>query len=192
MKPVSVLIPVLLFLPLYNVAFPNKSPEYIVSHQDQYKKFGLLRWEDGKDHPLPQDFADMQGWKELAQKVDKEYSRLSKTGNTMVLCDNYGQTGAINYYSKAGVTAMSFHADYINWIDVSRKYKNVIRIKDAPEAGKELKESGSFFEVARLTDSITNPYARERGTAIFSLQGAKIDINKRIQDEITEVKNEWK
>ncbi|MGN7864966.1 glycosyltransferase family 39 protein [Chryseobacterium sp. 22458] len=192
LKPVCLLIPVLLFLPLYNVAFPNKSPEYIVSHQSQYKKLGLLRWEDGKDHLLPQDFADMQGWKELAQKVDKEYSRLSKTGNTMVLCDNYGQTGAINYYSKAGVTAMSFHADYINWIDLSKKYKNVIRVKDASEAGKELKESGSFFEVAKLEDSITNTYARERGTAIFSLQGAKIDVNKRIQDEIIEVKNEWK
>jgi len=192
LKPVSILIPILLFLPLYHVAFPNKSPEYIESHQEQYRKLGLLRWEDGKDHPLPQDFADMQGWKELAQKVDKEYSKLSKSGNTMVLCDNYGQTGAINYYSKIGVKAMSFHADYINWIDLSKKYKNVIRVKDASEAGKELNESGSFFEVARLKDSIANPYARERGTAIFSLQGAKIDVNKRIQDEIDEVKNEWK
>lgn len=190
LKPVSILIPVVLFLPLYNVAFPNKNPEYIVSHRDQYKKFGLLRWEDGKDHPLPQDFADMQGWKELTAKVDKEYSRLSKSGNTMVLCDNYGQAGAINYYSKAGVVAMSFHADYINWIDLSRKYKNIIRIKNASEAGGELKESGSFFEIAKLQDSIANPYARERGTAIFSLQGAKIDVNKRIQDEIIEVKEE--
>lgn len=192
LKPVSLLIPILLFLPLYNVAFPNKSPEYIVSHQSQYKNLGLLRWEDGKDHPLPQDFADMQGWEELAQKVDKEYSRLSKTGKTMVLCDNYGQTGAINYYSKAGIVAVSFNADYINWIDVNKKYKNVIRVKEASEAGKELKESGSFFEVSKLIDSITNPYARERGTAIFSLQGAKVNINKRIQDEIIEVQNDWK
>ncbi|REC49619.1 glycosyltransferase family 39 protein [Chryseobacterium pennipullorum] len=192
LRPVCILIPVLLFLPLYHVTFPNKSAEYIIGHQEEYRKFGLLRWEDGKDHALPQDFADMQGWKELAQKVDKQYSELSKSGNTMVLCDNYGQTGAINYYSKIGVKAMSFHADYINWIDLSKKYKNVIRVKDASEAPKELNESGSFFEVAELKDSITNPYAREKGTAIFSLQGAKIDINKRIQDEITEVKNEWK
>lgn len=192
LKPVCLLIPVLLFLPLYNVAFPNKSPEYIVSHQSQYKKLGLLRWEDGKDHSLPQDFADMQGWKELAKKVDKEYSQLSKSGNTLVLCDNYGQAGAINYYSEIRVKAMSFNADYINWIDLSKKYKNVIRVKDASEVGKELEESGSFFEVAKLEDSIANPYARERGTAVFSLQGAKTDINKRIQDEIIEVKNEWK
>ncbi|WP_367397885.1 hypothetical protein [Chryseobacterium sp. PCH239] len=68
----------------------------------------------------------------------------------------------------------------------------MIRIKEASEAGKELKESGSFFEIATLKDSITNPYARERGTAIFSLMEAKVNINKRIQDEIIEVKNEWK
>ena len=83
----------------------------------------MLRWEDGKDHPLPQDFADMQGLERAGSKVDKEYSRLSKTGKTMVLCDNYGQTGAINYYSKAGVVAVSFNADYINWIDVNKNIK---------------------------------------------------------------------
>lgn len=147
LKPVSILIPVLLFLPLYNVAFPNKSPEYIESHQDEYKKFGLLRWEDGKDHPLPQDFADMQGWKELSQKVDKEYSRLPKSGNTMVLCDNYGQTGAINYYSKAGVVAMSFHADYINWIDLSKNIKISSGLKMLRKQGKNLKNQVPFLKL---------------------------------------------
>ncbi|KKX47100.1 hypothetical protein L950_0228290 [Sphingobacterium sp. IITKGP-BTPF85] len=28
----------------------------------------MLTWEDGKEHQLPQDFADMLGWKELAKK----------------------------------------------------------------------------------------------------------------------------
>ncbi|OMP13691.1 hypothetical protein COLO4_01141 [Corchorus olitorius] len=45
---------------------------------DPYRKFGLLRWEDGNEHSLPQDFADMQGWRELARKVDQEYAGLSK------------------------------------------------------------------------------------------------------------------
>jgi hypothetical protein len=26
----------------------------------------MLRWEDGKNHNLPQDFAEMPGWKEMA------------------------------------------------------------------------------------------------------------------------------
>lgn len=189
LKPVCLLHPVILFLPIYNLAFPNKTPEFIVQNPDSYKRFGLLRWEDGKDHPLPQDFADMLGWKELAQKVDKEYSRLSKSGNTLVLCDNYGQAGAINFYSTKGVKAVSFNADYIDWMDLSKNYKNLIRVKDNSE--NELEETGVFFKHSVIADSVTNPYARGRGTVIFSFEDAKIDIRNRIQNEINEMKDRW-
>ncbi|PJJ67849.1 glycosyltransferase family 39 protein [Chryseobacterium geocarposphaerae] len=189
LEPVSILIPVLLFLPLYNLAFPNKSPQYIVEHPENYKKFGLLRWEDGKDHALPQDFADMQGWKEMAQKADKEYLKLSKSGKTLVLCDNYGQAGAINYYSKQNVKAVSFNADYLNWFDLSEKYSNVVRVKEPGNGKNELKETGPIFGKSEIVDSVTNPFAREKGATIFSFEGAKIDIMKRLQDEINEEKN---
>ncbi|WP_300686385.1 glycosyltransferase family 39 protein [Chryseobacterium sp.] len=187
LKPVCLLHPLILFIPIYNVAFPNKSPEFIASHPEVYSKFGDLRWEDGKDHSLPQDFADMLGWKELAQKVDHEYAGLSKTGNTLVLCDNYGQAGAINYYSTKGIKAVSFNADYINWFDLSKKYKNLIRVKDRPE--DELQKTGSFFEHSKVAGFVTNKYAREKGTVIFSFEGGKIDIRKRLQDEIIKVKS---
>lgn len=188
LKPICIVIPVLLFLPLYQVAFPNKSPEYIINHPEKYKKMGLLRWEDGRDHPLPQDFADMQGWKELAQKIDKEYAQLSKSGHTLVLCDNYGQAGAINYYSKKGIKAVSFNADYINWFNLNKKYDNLIRVKEFSKDEDELKETGPYFESSKAADSIVNKFAREKGTIIFSFKGAKIDINKRIQNEIDEMK----
>lgn len=187
----GILIPILLFLPLYQVVFPNKSPGYIITHQERYKKFGLLRWEDGKEYSLPQDFADMQGWKELAQKVDREYSRFPKSENTIVICDNYGQAGAINYYSVKGIKAVSFNADYINWFSLDRKYANLIRVKDHSEKENELKETGPYFENAKIADSITNPFAREKGTLIFSFQKAKVDINKKIKEEINGIKSEY-
>lgn len=190
LQPVCILHPIILFIPIYNITFPNKSPEFIASHPESYKKWGLLRWEDGKDHALPQDFADMLGWKELAQKVDEKYSTLSKSGNTLVLCDNYGQAGAINYYSKKGIKAVSFNADYINWFDLSKKYKNLIRVKDRPE--DELEETGPYFENSSIVGSVTNPYAREIGTTIFSFENAKIDVREKIQDEIDEDKKQWK
>ena len=40
-------------------------------------KTGLLEWEDLKNHPLPQDFADMLGWQEMTQKMAKAYNDLS-------------------------------------------------------------------------------------------------------------------
>jgi len=189
LQPVLIAVPLLFFIPMYNVGFPNKSPEYIVQHSEKYKRFGLLRWEDGRDHLLPQDFADMLGWKELAYKIDSVYSKLPDKTNTLILCDNYGQAGAINFYTNQKVQAVSFNADYINWFDLSKKYENLIRVKEKSEAQTELEETSPFFQKSALADSIKNEYARESGTSIFVFTGAKIDIRPRIKDEIDEKKN---
>ncbi|WP_433765564.1 glycosyltransferase family 39 protein [Flavobacterium ginsenosidimutans] len=189
LKPVFILIPLLFFIPIYNIAFPNKSPEYIVAHSEKYQKLGMLRWEDGKDHHLPQDFADMLGWKELAKKTDSLYALLPNQKETIVLCDNYGQAGAINYYSKKGIKAVSFNADYVNWFDLNIQYKNLIRVKEFDENNEELKETSPYFESAAIGGRIDNKFAREYGTTIFVFTNAKININKRLEQEINEEKN---
>ncbi|ASZ13848.1 glycosyltransferase family 39 protein [Chitinophaga pendula] len=191
LQPVLVIIPLLFFVPMYRVLFPTKSPEYIVAHAERYKKIGLLRWEDGKDHPLPQDFADMLGWKELAHKVDSLYALMPDPAKTLVLCDNYGQAGAINFYTKKGVKAVSFNADYVNWFDLRVRYVHLIRVKDNAR-DMEIEKSGPFFTTAVVADSITNPFAREYGTMIYTFTGAKININKRIEQEIEEMKSRWR
>ncbi len=63
---------------------------------------GILRWEDQQDHPLPQDFADMLGWDEMAQKTAAALHSLDSTqqSNTFIFCDTYGMAGAITYYRK--------------------------------------------------------------------------------------------
>lgn len=190
LQPLAIAVPVLIFIPIYNVAFPNKSPQYIVQHSENYKKLGMLRWEDGKDHLLPQDFADMLGWKELASKVDSIYLKLPNKENTLILCDNYGQAGAINFYTGQQLRAVSFSADYINWFDLSNRYVNLIRVKDAGDQNKELQETSPYFKQSVYADSITNHYAREYGTGIFVFIGSKIDINKRIKAEIDEGKTD--
>jgi hypothetical protein len=43
----------------------------------RFEKLGLLKWSDGKNHQLPQDFADMQGWKEMADKAFLAYKMIS-------------------------------------------------------------------------------------------------------------------
>lgn len=189
LQPVAIAVPLVLFIPIYNMAFPNKSPEYIVEHSENYKKLGMLRWEDGKDHLLPQDFADMLGWKELALKVDNIYLSLPNKNNTLILCDNYGQAGAINFYTCQKLRAVSFNADYINWFDLTKNYKNLIRIKELNATDIELKETSPFFETSSIAGSITNKYSREFGTRVFVFIAAKIDINNRIKDEIDEKKN---
>lgn len=190
LQPIAILIPVLFFIPMYKIMFPNKSPNYIVKNSEPYKKYGLLRWEDGKDHALPQDYADMLGWKELAHKIDSIYATLPASEQTLILCDNYGQAGAINYYKRnSAIIALSFSADYIDWFELDKKYVNLIRVKTVENLNNELKETALFFDKSYFAGSVTNAFAREFGTAIFVFEKAKIDINQRIKKEIDDEKN---
>lgn len=189
LKPIFIIIPLLFFIPMYNIAFPNKSPEYIVKNPEKYKKMGMLRWEDGKDHDLPQDFADMLGWKELSRKTDSVYALIPDKKETLVLCDNYGQAGAINYYTKKGIKAVSFNADYVNWFNLDIQYKNLIRVKNYEENNTEFQKTGPFFQSSGIAGEVTNKYAREYKTTIYVFANAKININKRIEAEIKEEKN---
>jgi hypothetical protein len=189
LKPVAIAIPILLFLPIYNIVFPNKSPQYVIEHPEAYQKLGLLRWEDGKDHQLPQDFADMQGWKELAQKVDAVCNKFPLGEQTFILCDNYGQAGAINYYSKnKKVKAVTFNADYINWFELDKKIDNFIRVKELEGREYEMKETSPLFEISFISDSIANPLAREFKTTIFVFRKPKVDINQRLRTEVNKEK----
>ncbi|GLB51926.1 hypothetical protein NBRC110019_09650 [Neptunitalea chrysea] len=188
--PILIACPILLFIPMYSIAFPNKPASYIKQHKDVYKNYGMLRWEDGKDHDIPQDYADMLGWKELANKVEKVYNQMPNPKTTLILCDNYGQAGAINYYTKHRVIANSFEADYINWFNLETKYHHFIRIKSAQNKGNEFEETSPFFEKSYIADSITNPYARESGTTIFVFENSKVNINDRIKHKLLQLDDE--
>lgn len=168
LKPISVLVIVIAFLPIFKIAFPIEPPNITAQHSQLLKKLGLLRWEDGKDHILPQDYADMLGWSELARKTDSVFNSITNMENTLVLCDNYGQAGAINYYSTyRQIGAVSMNADYINWFPLNTmKIKNVILVQDTSDTDKERKREREFFTSVALCGKIENIYAREKGTAI--------------------------
>lgn len=189
LRPLVIILIIGGSIPFFLIAFPVQSPMAIQKNNGLYKAFGVLRWEDGKDHPLPQDFADMIGWKELASKVDSIYSALPDQDKTLILCDNYGQAGAINYYTTKNIRAVSFNADYINWFDLSKGFENLIWVKEQDGVDKEMKETSSYFQNSTTAGSITNQYAREFGTTILAFTGAKVDIREQIKKEITEKKN---
>ena len=150
-QPVLIVLVIGLSIPFILVAFPYKGPAQIQKISSRYKSFGLLRWEDGKDHNMPQDFADMLGWNDLAKKIDTAYNILSDKTHTIVLCDNYGQAGAINYYSRfKNINAVSFNADYINWIPVDKEIKNLILVKKAEDDGSTINQAKLLFDSVTL------------------------------------------
>lgn len=192
LRTVVFVIPLLFAVLLIRIGFPNAAPQVIAGRYGLYQKFGLLRWEDGKDHAMPQDFADMLGWKELATKVDSAYNLIDDKEHTLVFCDNYGLAGAVNYYSvNKNIHAVSMNADYVNWFPpASREITNLILVKDSYDDDPGRKKEQALFKSVRLTGKIVNPLARENGTRIYLLQHAKEPIMHFFAGEIEKVQKE--
>ncbi len=150
---------------LFPLLVPFMSPEklarfYKTVHMENASP---LKWEDHRQHPLPQDFADMLGWREMAEKTAKIYHNLpdSVKQQTMVYGDNYGEAGALSFYSKAvGLPEIySDNASYIFWMPshFTKKYFLFVT-EDLPDAN-----DGFFTHWGKreILDSVEQVYARE-------------------------------
>jgi hypothetical protein len=176
LRLVPIAIILLLFMPLLDKGLPIKTPAAYFKTQEEHT------WEDGKKHPISQDYADMLGWKELAQKVDSIYKTLPNKESVFILCDNYGQAGAINYYTKVkGLIAESFTNDYINWVNLTKEIKTVIRVKDV--GNTDFTRDLSLFKSVVNVGKIENEFAREKGTQLIILSKPKINIAKLLRKE---------
>ncbi|HRD57842.1 MAG TPA: glycosyltransferase family 39 protein [Ferruginibacter sp.] len=186
-RPLLIVIPVVIFILILPFAFPIKNPEKIVA--ESAKNNISHTWEDGKEHPIHQDFADMIGWKELAAIVDSAYQKINDPSQTIVFCDNYGQAGAINYYSKVkNIHALSSNADYATWFPDSLQWKNCIRVKENDKLTREINHFDSCF----VSGKIKNKLAREYGTTVFTLLNADDSIKAILQSEIIKAKNKYR
>jgi hypothetical protein len=120
--------------------------------------------------------------KELATKVDSIYLSIPSKNHVLILCDNYGQAGAINYYTKiTGLKADSFNTDYDKWVNLDHEIKTVIRIKEV-ENLSSTRDLSLFNNVASV-GVIESKDAREKGTRIILLSNPKIDLAKLLRQE---------
>lgn len=133
----------------------------------------------------------MSNRRELAGIVDSTFRVISEKENTLIQCDNYGQAGAINFYSDQQYTeAVSMNADYINWYPLDdMEIQNVILVQEATDDDPNREREKEFFERIKLMGSITNIYSREHGTKVYLLEGATQSINEILSKEITDIKN---
>lgn len=124
---------------------------------------GPMRWEDGRIHPLPQDYADMMGWEELGG-LAIEACRAAEGEGILLYGENYGQAGAVDYYGqgKGLPPAVSFSDSYRLWLPRNISANTLIYIND--EIGEDVAE---LFEDIQLVGAIANPHARERGTSVY-------------------------
>ncbi len=183
----------LLFLP---VALPILPPQQLAALYVKMntEKTGALKWEDLQNHPLPQDFSDMLGWEEMAQKAAKAYNMLSadEKANASIFCNNYGMAGAVNYYGpKYNLPpAYSDNASFLYWIPAKPKMTNFVLVTEDPNEKQH--DFAKGFKSVTKVDSIRNEYAREKGDYIYLFVGADDNFQKFFEEKIAKDKAEFK
>ena len=193
----AVTVILLLALPFIPLLLPIQSPQAMAAFNKKYKieKIGLLKWEDLHNHPLQQDFADMQGWKELASKAEKFYTNLpdSIKNNTTVYCRNYGQAGALKYYGKDKSFINKTICDngtFLLWIPQDLDFKYLIFVgRRMPDTDDEV---FNHFEKATIIDSVTNPLSRQFGDKIIFFEKADSVASKLAREGLDKMRNEFK
>ncbi len=196
LRYVFVSFPVILGTFMLPVALPIFPPQQLASFYIKAgtQKTGALKWEDLKDHPLPQDFSDMLGWEEMAQKMSKAYETLDSTEkhNTILFCDNYGMAGAVTFYAKKYhlPEAYSDNASFLYWLPEKMHIDNLLLLTDDPNEMQH--DFIKDFSSAGVTDSITTPLAREHGDLIILLKGANDKFNQLFKEKIQKDKAAFK
>jgi Dolichyl-phosphate-mannose-protein mannosyltransferase len=117
---------------------------------------------------LPQHFADMFGWDEMAQKVLRAYNTLTpdEKAHCIIFGQNYGEAGAIDVLGrKMGLPgAVSGHNSYWFWGPGNNRVDVVIIIGGDPP------DNAEFFKRVDIVDQITcslcMPYERNINISI--------------------------
>jgi hypothetical protein len=185
-----------LALPFVPVLLPVQSPADMAAFNQKYglENLGLLRWEDGRNHPLQQDFADMLGWKELAQKTEAYFQQQpdSVKASTIVYCRSYGQAGGITYYAKDAYfhdKIISDNGSFLLWIPERLYFRHLLFVgRKMPEKDDEVFQ---HFSRVQVIDSCTNPYSRQYGNKIISFQNASDSAWLLANEGLREMKQQF-
>jgi len=128
-----------------------------------------LKWEDQKIHNMNQNYADMIGWEELAQKTSQLYLSLpaNERAQTIVYAANYGEAGAIDYYQEEYrlPKLISLSSSYAIWAPQYIHAKNIIYI------GETLPGQSKQLNIKKYNE-ITNQYARVKGMGIYLVKNS--------------------
>ena len=177
---IILLLLILLSLPALPIGIPVFKKEGLI---DYFKKistdFGMdfvCRFEDNTIHSLPQDYADMLGWEELAGIADKAWRMVPDKSAAFIYCENYGQAGAITIAGrKYGLPeAISFHESFRYWIPERFDPEITAAVYINDEMGEDVKQV--FGKITKI-GSIANPDAREFGTTVWLCEEPEVSFN---------------
>ncbi|MCC6459233.1 MAG: glycosyltransferase family 39 protein [Saprospiraceae bacterium] len=185
------LVMVGLLVPLFPLAIPVFPPEKMADYcRWAAEHLGLrdvTRWENGEYYALPQDYADMLGWAELGQTAVDAYQQVPAGEAVLIYGENYGQAGAVDFYGRPyGLPpAVSFSDSYRLWLPDSTQAQTLIYIND--ELGQDVQE---LFADIRPIGSITNAFAREKGTTVYLCRQPRRSLDVFWRERLRQVRGQ--
>jgi hypothetical protein len=126
---------------------------------------------------LPQIYADMFGWENMAGTIARVYHNLpqAEKPNCAILAGNYGEAGAIDFYgAKLGLPrAVSGHNNYFLWGPRDYSGECVILFGERAEINKNF--FGEVERVATISDAHAMPSEQE--VAVYLCRKPKAPLN---------------
>jgi hypothetical protein len=129
--------------------------------------------------PLPQDFADMLGWREQVAEVARVYENLppAERAGAVIVGGNYGRAGALAiYHEEFGLPyPISRHGDFWAWGPGEDEPTVVIIV------GGTVEELQSFFEVVVVGGRVLTPMGVEEE------QEVSIHVCRRLREPLPQL-----
>ena len=162
---------------------PPWKPEKLTRYYEAIGSYktGDFKWEDLKSHPLPQDFADMIGWKEVTQATARAYFSIppEKRKRTIVIASSYAFAGALNYYGPAkGLPEVySTNASFLMWMPETYDFDHMLYVDQEYENDEPIFKQ---FEKITILDSVDMPLFREDHARMFFFENGNDSVNAMV------------
>lgn len=151
-----------------------------------YNNLGIdftVKWEDQKIHNVNQNYADMIGWDELAQKTSAMYMALTpaEKKKTIIYTESYGIASALTYYSKHHPMpkVVSLNGSFAEW--APEKINGNIIIFCGRNNLYQLAPS----RLLNVNYFVTNRFSRLYGDAIFLLKKPAEPVYKAYLEDLS-------
>lgn len=180
-------------IPFIPIGLPLLKGQDLADYSQRLKNFignGFLVWEDGRERAIPQDFADMTGWKELAEITTAAWNSLSEEEKlrTSVYAENYGRAGAVHFYCReAGVPEpISFNDNFLLWAPDSVNSDILIYInEDNPDIR-------TLFNKIEVFDYVKDPWFREGKVPVLICREPKEGFRDFYSSKLNELRSGFK
>ena len=159
-------------IPLLPLSLPYLNMNDMLAFSKRWQERGFEEpfvWQDGTMGEIPQDYAEMTGWRKVADLTHDLWFALPETQrqSTFIYGENSAKTGAINYYNrrlKEMPKAFCFDDSYMFWSP-----RTLEGVQQLIYWGTPNDSLFNLFEQAKEVGQLDEPFSVEHGARVFIL-----------------------